>query len=450
MKNKISFLSFLLLVISNTSIIAQQLSKAEAVKHTLEHNFGITIANNTVRTASNNAHILNSGLLPSVSANAGALYQNQDTETSFNGIIDPTTGESRDDITIDGANTNQYNAGLNLDYTIFDGFGTRYNYKKLKETYNVTKLEARETIENTITQLFSVYYRVAQLSETEVTLLENLKISQERVTRAKYQFEYGQNTKLEILNARVDVANDSISLLNNQQELKTSKRDLSLIMNKQFNNEMVVDTLVQFIPKLKIEEYTSKATQNNVTLLQNDYNLRISEYDIKISKSGSIPSVGLFGSYGWNQNRNPSTTFFPGNIQDSFTLQAGVNLSWNIFDGGNTLTNIKNAKIALENQEILQKQIESEVTTDIANAKTNYNVKLEIYAMQKQNVITNLDNFNRTIERYKLGQITSIEYRQAQVNLTSAKANQSLAKYDAKLAEIQLIQLTGQLLNIEL
>ena len=449
MKINTSFLSFLLLIVNTAVSVAQGLSKEDAIKYTLEHNYGITIAKNSVLTAENNAHILNSGYLPSLSANAGALYQTQDTDTSFEVAIDENTGEQRADINIDDAKTNQYNASLNLDYTIFDGFGKYYNYKKLKETYNVTELEARETIENTITQLFSVYYKVAQLTETENTLLDNLSISQERVTRAKYQFEYGQNTKLEILNAQVDVANDSISLLNNRQELKTSKRDLNLIMNQELNNDFVVDTLVQFIPKLSVEEYIQKAEQNNITLLQNEYNLRLSSYDIKISKSGYIPSVGLFGSYGWNQNRNPSTTFFPGNIQDSYTFQAGVNLSWSIFDGGNTLTNVKNSKIAYENQELLQKKIESEVKTDIANALTNYEVKLDIFNIQEQSVLTNLNNFNRSKERYKLGQITSIEYRQAQINLTNAKANKSLAKYDAKLAEIQLIQLTGQLLNIE-
>ncbi len=446
-KNNIRFIC-LLFIISYTSIFAQQLTKEEAVQHTLEHNYGITIAKNTVLTAENNAHILNSGYLPSLSASAGATYQNQDTD--FEGDNNPTTGEPGNSFSIENAVTEQYNARINLDYTLFDGFGRLYNYKKLKETYNVTELEARKTVENTITQMLSVYYQIAQLTETEVTLLDNLRISQERVARAKLQFEYGQSTKLEILNARVDVANDSISLLNTQQQLKTSKRDLNLIMNKELNHTFVVDTLVQFTPKLQIDSYIEKAPENNVTLLQNDYNLVMSEYDIKISKSGYIPSLGLFGSYGWNENINPTGPFFPGNTQDIYTFQAGVTLSWNIFDGGTTLTNIKNAKIAYENQELLLQQLKNEVNTDIANALTNFQVKFKIYEMQQQNVLTNQDNFERSKERYKLGQITSLEFRQAQVNLTNAKASRSLAKYDAKLAEIQLIQLTGQLLNVTL
>ena len=152
---------------------------------------------------------------------------------------------------------------------LFDGFRRQYNYKKLKDTYNVTELEARETIENTILQLFSIYYQVARLTETTAILEETLNISQERVTRAKYRFEYGQTNKLEILNANVDVVNDSISLINTKQELTTSKRDLSLIMNKELTTNFTVDTLVQFTPHLQIQNLIDKAAKNNVTLLQN-------------------------------------------------------------------------------------------------------------------------------------------------------------------------------------
>ncbi|HCO83238.1 MAG TPA: transporter, partial [Arenibacter sp.] len=52
-------------------------------------------------------------------------------------------------------------------------------------------------------------------------------------------------------------------------------------------------------------------------------------------------------------------------------------------------------------------------------------------------------------EQFQLGRITSIEFRQAQINLLNAQTNKNLAKYDAKLAELQLLQLTGQLLSVE-
>ena len=124
-------------------------------------------------------------------------------------------------------------------------------------------------------------------------------------------------------------------------------------------------------------------------------------------------------------------------------------LSWDLFDGGQTSVAIQNAKISKENQQLQKKQIELEVERDIANALGDYENKLYIYRVQEENVLTNQDNFNRSEEQYRLGQISSIEFRQAQINLLDAKTSLNLAKYDAKLAELQLLQLTGQLLNIE-
>ena len=86
---------------------------------------------------------------------------------------------------------------------------------------------------------------------------------------------------------------------------------------------------------------------------------------------------------------------------------------------------------------------------DIANALGNYENLIAVYNIQEQNVVTNKNNFERSRERFNLGQITSIEFRQAQINLINAETNKNLAKYEAKLAELQLLQQVGQLLNIQ-
>jgi len=173
-----------------------------------------------------------------------------------------------------------------------------------------------------------------------------------------------------------------------------------------------------------------------------------------VSKSGYLPIIGLNGSYGWNRNQNApsaflSGTIFPGTNASATSLSLGANLTWNLFDGGGTTVRVKNAKIAYENQELLKDQVELEVHRDIRNALAIYENRLNIYNIQEQNVVTNQNNFERSREQFQLGRITSIEFRQAQINLLNAQTNKNLAKYDAKLAELQLLQLTGQLLNVE-
>ena len=296
---------------------------------------------------------------------------------------------------------------------------------------------------------------MARLTENKNVLQQALEISIQRITRAEYAFEYGQNTKLDILNAQVDVTNDSINLLNTQQQLANTKRDLNVVMNQDLNRTFEVDTLIQFIPKLRLEELVTQAEDNNVAILQTERNLAINAYDIKVDQSGYLPTVGLNGAYGWNLNQSAPSSFipgqvFPGNNRTTWNFGLGASLTWNLFDGGGTTVRLKNSKIAYENQQLLQEQVELEVDRDIANALAIFENRLNVFLIQEQNVLTNQNNFERSKEQFQLGRITSIEFRQAQINLLNAQTNKNLAKYDAKLAELQLLQLTGQLLNVEL
>ncbi|SHG46422.1 TolC family protein [Flagellimonas flava] len=417
----------------------QMLGKEEAIAMTLANNLGIQVARNTQKIDENNANILNSGYLPSVTANAGGSIDKQNTEGQL------ANGETR---TADGVETRRYNASVNVNYTLFDGLGRYYDYKSFKERSLQSELEVRQTIETTVLQLFTVYYEVARLTENTQNLEQALAISKDRLTRARYQFEYGQNTGLDVLNAEVDINTDSINLLNSRQQLRNTMRDLNLILNRELSTAFSADTTVNFVSGLEMENMHNEAKTNNVRLQIADRQMNINQLNIKSARSAFLPTIGLTGSYGWNESNNNSPLAFT--VQNSSTgVSGGINLTWSLFDGGRAITGIKNVKIGYENQELLQKQIKLEVERDIRNAWDSYTNALYVLEVQEKNLQTTLNNFNRTDERYKLGQITSIEFRQAQLNLLNAELAQSQAKYSAKLAELQMLQVSGQLLNVE-
>ncbi len=434
-----SIILMILLVVSNV-LLAQQktISPNEAVSLALENNYGIKLANNQIEVAKNNVSILNSGYLPTLTGNAGASIDKQNTEGEL------ANGEVR---IAEGAETRRYNASINLNYTLFDGMGRSYNYKQLKEQYQLTELQARETIENTVFQLFTIYYNVAQVTENTLALEQTLAISNDRLVRAKYQFDYGQSTKLGVLNAEVDINNDSINLINAKQQLKNSRRDLNVVLGNVIDNDFGVDTTIDFDLLFNKEELFEKAKSRNNALLQIEKNIAISGYDIKSGKSAYLPTIGLVGSYGWNESANNSPLAFTLQSTNS-GVSAGLNLSWNLFDGGSTITRVKNAQINLESQQLQKEQLHIEIVRDFNNAWDDYQNKLNIYKIQEANIVTSQNNFDRTEEKFKLGQVNSIEFRQAQLNLLNAELGRNQLKYEAKLAELQLLQLCGELLNI--
>ena len=249
-----------------------------------------------------------------------------------------------------------------------------------------------------------------------------------------------------MLNAEVDVNNDSITSINAHQLLSSAKRGLNIILGIEKEVSYRVETKVDFIEIMNFKDLNKKVLVNNSLLKQNKKNIAISEFNIKVNKANYLPSLGLNTSYGWNKSENPATSFLAGSTANG--LNAGLNLSWNVFDGGSTKTRVANSKIALENQQILLEQQKVTIENNLKNTWQNYQNQLFILKAQEKNVLTTQNNFERSKERYKLGQITSVEFRQAQINLINSKTASNNAKFDAKLIELQLLQLSGDILNI--
>ena len=445
----IYIISLLLLIVFSKTQGQEKLTKEEALEIALEQNFGIKVSRNVTEIIKNNSGVLNSGYLPTVSILGGSNYTESDAEIAFPGQVDED-GTPIPNRIFEDQESQRFNAGVNLNYTLFDGLGRKFTYKQLKEQYALSELQLRETIEFTILQLYEVYFNIAQLTESKSIFQENLSISKERQKRAEIAFIHGQGNKLAVLNAQVDVTNDSINLIQIKQQLDNSKRDLNLLLNQPISQNFEVDLNVDFVPYIQIESYIENASENNVELLKQKSNTQINSYDIKISQSGYLPTVGLVGSYGWNLNKSPASPFFPGTNNTSYSVGVGASLSWNLFDGGRTLTRVKNAKLTFENQDLLEQESKLSFNRDITNGIQNFKNTKEIFKIQKKQVETATYNFNRSQAQYKLGSITAIEFRQAQINLTNAQNQRTISKYQAKLAELQLIQITGQLLNVDL
>lgn len=432
----VRLLVFLFMLGAMNGVKAQDLlTREEAAKLTLQYNYDIQVAQKTIETAKNNASIYNSGFLPSANvAGGGQITYNAGENQTVQG-----------DFKFDPAEAYNYNASLGINYVIFNGLGRSYNYKQLKEQHNLSELQAKQIIENTLISLSTSYFQIAQLTENAEILKSALSISKQRLKRSQYNYEYGQATQLDVLNSEVDVNNDSINLLNTLQQLDNAKRNLNLIMGRTLENDFTVDTNVVFNLPLSKEELAAKALERNVRVEQTQSQLRNSEFAIKASRAGWFPSLSANAAYAYQGQQNPNGAFLTGST--SYGPQAGLSLSWNIFDGGTTKTRMQNAKIALESQKIQQERTSVTVQRDVMNAHSSYENALFVLQAQQANLATTQRNFDRSNEMFKQGQITSIEFRQAQLNMLNAQSSYSQAKYNAKNAELQLKQLAGILLE---
>ena len=431
---KILFMSIFSLFLCNAQ---ENLSVSDAVKLTLENNLDIKITENQNEIFKNNASFLNSGYLPKLSTRAGFNKSKQNVE-----IETPSNLSGK----LDNMKSENSFSNISLEYVLFDNNGRKFNYKKSKELSSRSELEVREVIENTLIQLYSIFYEVCRLNEEKEIIKSSLEISKSRLERNKTKFEFGQSTKLELLNAEVDVNTDSIRYLNAIKNLSNAKRDLNLVMNVDLNSDYILDQSVVYNSEEKILGFYNNAADNNTKLKIYDKSVEISGYELKSIRSTYLPTIGLIGSYDWNESINDNPyAFFNKNIYDG--ISGGVNLRWDVFNSGKRVTANKNAKVMLENSKIEKEKAFLMFQKELNNSHDTYKNNLFILEVQEQSLNTSNNNFLRNLEKYEIGLVSSIEFRNAQLNLLNAKLSRNKARYDAKLSELYFLKVSGVIID---
>lgn len=258
------------------------------------------------------------------------------------------------------------------------------------------------------------------------------------------KYNYGQATELDLLNAEVDRNNDSVNYINTVRQFEIAENNMKVAMGVDMNMDFSVDTLVAFGPKFNRDEMWENARNKNVDYLIAQQNRGISDLQFKQSHSGYIPTLDLSGKYSYNQINSDVSTF---TYQQSNGYNLGASLNWNIFDGGRTRTRELTAKINVENAQIRVDKTKTELERQVADAYSNYTNMLFILKTEETNKKINELNFKRSTEQYKLGQLTSIDFRKAQVNLQISVDNYNEALYNAKVAELELMKLAGLFLD---
>ncbi|MFT7085365.1 MAG: outer membrane protein TolC [Vicingaceae bacterium] len=433
MKYSILVTVFLLTLFGNVKA-QNKLSFEQALALTLANNYDILMAQVSEEIAENSASKANNGFLPTVTATGAYNW------TRLGGEFQ-TRAETR---TLDPNNSYNYNAGATVNYTLFDGQGRKFRYLQAKGSHQLSELQLQLTIQNTILELSRIYYEVARLEESTVALQNALSISKERKKRAEYAYEYGQVKQLDVLNAKVDLNADSIALMTGNQQLENLKRNLNFVMGQTIDQEIQLDSITPVFELFVESEVLLAAEQKNLQLQLVKTNQSLSEYSIGASQASWLPTIGANAGYGYRGQDDPNGAFVLGS--QNFGPQAGLSLSWNLFNGSAN-TQVKNAKLSLKSSQIEQQSLEQNIKSQGMNSYATYRNLLFVMKASRDNVATAEDNFNRSEESYKLGQINSVEFRQAQLNLLNAEQALSTAKYDAKNAELQVLAVMGALVE---
>jgi outer membrane protein len=434
MKNKNILKSLVLFLLCIAKTNAQEVLTIEnALKIALENNFEIKMASNNLDIDKTNVTTGNAGMLPKVTA----------TLVDANSI--QNSSQTRQDGTVnalDNAKNNSLNYGVGLDWTVFDGMKMFAKLDQLKELQKLGEAQLKRTIILKISAVNAVYFDLVQQQQQLAALDTTIVISTQRLALAQNRFNIGKASKLEVLNAQVDLNTDKVTLLRQKESYANQKIALNQILARDSKIDFKVADAVTVDNKLVLAELMTLAEKQNPQLESEIINKRVSELQLKQIKGERYPTLNL--TTGYNFAESHSSLGFTSQ-STAHGLNYGFRASLNVFDGLAQNRNEKIAKIQIDNAKVAIEQQSLLLNSELTSAFQTYLTNLELIQLEENNEAIAKQNLNITVDKFRIGTITTIEFRTAQLNYINAKVRYSNAQYQAKLSEIALKELAGNI-----
>ncbi len=422
------------LVFSRTiSFSGDTLTLSEAMTIALENNWGITLAENESRIAELNNSLGNAGFLPSLDATA---TRSRNVNNTYQKYFDGREREGNNAV------SNSINTGVQLTWTIFDGFNMFIQKKKLGELQEMSTTQLRSVIESTIAQVILAYYDIAVQDRLAEVYYEAVQLSAERKRFARAMIDIGSGSELSYLQSAVDLNTDSAAYMQQIVILANSKAELNRLLCRDLLTSFEVTSEIPLNYDLIYEELWGLIQEQNPDLMRARSNLLITSLDTKSSRSLMYPRISVNTGYSFNKSES-EVGFMMLNRNLGFAM--GVSLTYNLFDGFNTRNNIKAAKIREESAHAEFNQAELDMKSELLRIYNDYLTNLQLVKFESDNRDLAMRNLEVAMEKYRIGAINDIDLRQTQQKLMDAETRYLLSQFRSKIAETELLRLSGQL-----
>lgn len=419
---------------SISSVFAQEkLTLQEAISIALQNNYDIKLVKNEVEIAKNNSNWGNAGMLPLVTGDFSTGGSRQNT------VQTQASGTER---RINGARNSNMGYGFGINWTVFDGFSMFANYERLKALEQQGQKNVNTQILTTITEVLSAYYNLAKQQQLVVAADSTIDVSALRLRIADSKLKIGRGSKLDVVAAQVDYNTDTSTYLQQKNLLNNYMVTLNRLLARDITIKFSVDNIFDIDGNLNYTTLASQLEQLNPTLQSAILNQRVAELSLKQVQGNRYPQISLNSGYDFNKSESP-TGFNTQFRARGFSY--GLTASMNIFNGFLQRQNERNAKVNINTAKTQVEQTKQDLIAQLTQAYQDYTTFLELVKLEQGNVNLANQNLDITLEKYRLGNITPLELREAQRNAINANNRYLEIKYQAKLSEIYLKQISGTL-----
>lgn len=419
----------------------EQVQPEKVVVLALEKNFDVQLARNTVETATNDKQFIYGAFLPRVNAIAATVWNENNQELRFMNEAQNRSGVAK---------SNNSTASIQGVWTLFDGTRMFAASSRLKEAQQQSELQLKDQMVNTISSVILNYYDIVRQKQQLRALQEQMAVSEERVKLAERKFQVGTGAKPELLQARVDYNAQRAQALQQEALIIQLKAQLNASVNLQLSNDYDVADTILINLDLDRADFEQNVENTNYALQAMRKNLTISDLLVREQRAQGLPSLDMNGAFNFSRLDNAillnpfGPTF---NFSQGFNF--GFTLNIPILNNMNNKRLIQQSRIFERRQQIAYEQQKVNVNIALQNAFTNYENAKQILLVEEENISLARENVFIALEVFRRGASTFVELRTAQQSLLEAYTRLINARYNAKVAETEILRLSGGLLREE-
>lgn len=428
-------LTSILLIFSGFLAAQGLMTLNDAVEIGLANNYGINVAKKTYQISRNNASPGNAGMLPVVSANAGYVKGLSDVK------VNVLTGS---ELINSSANSDLITAGVNLNWTLFDGLDMFITYDKLKKLEEIGEVGLKIEVENTLAKIITAYYDIIRQEKEVAIMQEQVDISRFRLELARLRFETGSGSEMEYLKAKVELNADSSNLQNQETVYLNSKTTLNELLSRDINTGFTVRDTILISRMLIYDSLRSSMRMANRNLILANKNKEVSLLDMKSARAQQWPTLDFITTYSYYHSETEANFI---QYNRNFGPTVGLTATMKLFDGRNLNRQYKNAKVSLEISDLELNKLENRLEAHLARIYNNYRNEIKLIGFEHENLLLALKNMDIAKESYAVGSISSLQLREIQKDLLFANTRLVNAEFTAKVTETALLLLSGKLIH---
>lgn len=426
---------FAFLFLTQTSKAQTFLSPEEAITIGLRQNYQVIIDSNNVHAAALNNSPGNAGFLPQLNLNGFYTYSANNTRQEYsNGT----------ELNRNNAITKVLNANAELTWTLFDGGYMFATAKLLRLQEDQSRTVSRENLQNLVSNIMNAYYDVVQQKQLLRQIDSSLKYYDVQVTTSQNLKDNGKGTRQQVLQAQIDRNAEQSQYYMQMNALLDAKTNLNLLMQRNADLDFDVMDSIPLLANLPIDTSEQFLRQHNPVLIEANRNVDIQTAFLQQNRSLYFPQLSLNAGYGYNKTTSSASFFL---LNQNQGWNAGLTLSYNLFDGFKTRNQVAISKINVQNARLQYRQVLSETHASLSNAYHKYKLALQQMILSQENLQLARESLQIALEQFKLYAITQIELQQAHKSYDDAGATYITATYAVKSAEVNLLLLSGVLVQ---